>query len=185
MNNTVLTIVIPSSGKLKFENQVKFAEGNKEIFLKYPIIIISKIKDEVFKSFSSLFFVQNTSFWFARRFGLEFVKTKYVLCLDTDTVLPLRYVEQSVEILENNYRVGAIALNYEEPYKQNHLAFGTSVWKTELLKELYDWKLTGNESSLCECLYMWKKLEKHGYLLETLSSNAKHLKNPLLNIHCK
>ena len=91
--------------------------------------------------------------------------------------MPPHYIEDAICILESKPEVGAIALNYAEPYKQNHLAFGTSIWRTELLKELYDWRLTFNQQfKPCECEYMWEKLEKKGIKVETLPLEATHLK---------
>lgn len=182
MNQNDLTILIPC-----FESQ-KIVEcsinGNEEILTKYPLIIIDKEGGEAFVQFEQQgntniqYFDQNTSWWFARRFGLEFVKTKYVLNLDVDTVLPEGYVEKAIEILETRPEVGAVALNYAAPHIQSHLAFGTSVWRTEQLKELYDWRLAPDQSAnKCECEYMWGKLAKKNLKVETLPMEAVHLKS--------
>lgn len=165
-------------------------QENYEIFVKYPLIIVDKKGGEKFVqleqqgNYDIQYFAQDTSFWFARRFGLEFVKTKYVLCLDVDTVLPPFYIESAISILESNPEVGAIALDYAAPRHQNHLAFGTSIWRTEQLKELYDWKLNSNPENLpCECKYMWNKVEKKGLKIMTLQMEATHLKGQ--NTHRK
>lgn len=157
---------------------LKSIEGNKEIYSKYPMIVVSKSGGEQFKIFSPLFFQQDTSFWFARRFGLEFVKTKYVVCLDVDTILPPQYIESAIELLEKNLKIGAVALDYAPPCNQKHLAFGTSIWRTEELKKLYDWRFAFPQldTKICECLYMWGKLEKAGLKVETLPMQAIHLK---------
>lgn len=156
---------------------------NYTILVKYPIVIVDKKGGDKYISLEQQgnmdiqYFDQDSSFWFARRFGLEFVKTEYVLCLDVDTILPEGYVEQAIEILEDRPEVGAIALDYAESYKQGHLAFGTSIWRTELLKELYDWRLTADQKiNMCECRYMWNKLEKKNIKVETLPLEAIHLK---------
>lgn len=173
MNN--ITVVIPCLETIGIV--IKSIDGNSEIFSKYPIIVVNKNGGENYKLFASLFFNQYTSFWFARRFGLEFVKTKYVLNLDVDTVLPSQYIEKAIEILETHPEVGAVALSYADPYKQKHLAFGTSIWRTEQLKELYNWRLAADQKfNVCECEYMWNKLEKKGMKVETLPLEATHLK---------
>jgi GT2 family glycosyltransferase len=169
-----LTIVIPVFEKLEIVE--KFAEGNKEILSKYLTIVINKGGGESLKV-SSLF-QQNTTFWFARRFGLEFVSTKYVLCLDVDTILPPQYIEQAIEILEKSQNVGAVALYYSNT-KQDHAAFGTSIWRTHELRDLYDWRIgfPPVDMNMCECKYMWKKLEKTGKKVEVLLIQALHLKS--------
>jgi cellulose synthase/poly-beta-1,6-N-acetylglucosamine synthase-like glycosyltransferase len=161
----------------------KSIQENYEILVKYPLIIVDKKGGDKFISLEQQgnmdiqYFDQNTSFWFARRFGLEFVKTEYVLCLDVDTVLPKGYIEQAIEILESYPDVVAIALDYAPPHTQGHLAFGTSIWRTEVLKELYTWRLTqGQQFRPCECEYMWRKIENAHMHLKTLPMQAKHLK---------
>jgi cellulose synthase/poly-beta-1,6-N-acetylglucosamine synthase-like glycosyltransferase len=156
---------------------------NYAILFKYPIIVVDKKGGTKFlllnqqRNLDIQYFAQNTSFWFARRFGLEFVKTEYVLCLDVDTILPAHYIEDALRILESESDIGAIALDYAESYKQGHLAFGTSIWRTELLKELYDWRLTTDQKiNICECRYMWDKLKKKNMKIETLPLEAIHLK---------
>lgn len=176
-----LTILIPCAERTEL---VEWSiQGNEEILTKYPLVIVDREGGDTFVSFEQQgnmniqYFDQNTSFWFARRFGLEFVKTKYVLNLDVDTVLPPEYIEKAIEILETHPEVGAVALDYAYPYKQNHLAFGTSIWRTKQLKELYDWRLTSDQPfGVCECKYMWTKVEAKGMKVETLPMEAKHLK---------
>jgi hypothetical protein len=171
-----LTILIPCAEKPELVEQS--IQENEKLFSSYPIIVVNKEGGQLFNIFALFVFNQNTSWWFARRFGLEFVKTKYVLNLDVDTVLPEGYVEKAIEILETRPEVGAVALNYAKPYNQTHLAFGTSIWRTEQLKELYDWRLTVIDQSknLCECRYMWHKLDTKSLKVETLPMEAKHLK---------
>lgn len=105
----------------------------------------------------------------ARRYGIDKVDTEYTLCLDLDTILPEGYIERAIEILVNP-DVAVVAIDYER--LQGHLAFGTSVWKTDILRKLYDWKNID-----CECIHMWKRVHSSGYLIETLPIRAKHIKH--------
>jgi hypothetical protein len=151
-------------------------QKNLDVFKKYPLVIVNRRGGEPFKVFNSLFFNQQTSFWFARRFGMEFVKTKYILCLDVDTVLPPQYIESAIQILETQPEVMVVASTYATPYTQDHLAFGTSIWRTDILKELYDWRLTEKPTQFCECIYMWKKIFAIGKKVYSFEQNATHLK---------
>lgn len=177
----MITILIPCCEE---DQLVEWSiRANYEILVKYPLIIVDKNGGDKFLLLNQQgnldiqYFAQDTSFWFARRFGLEFVKTKYVLCLDVDTVLPPHYIEDALSILESRPEVVCVAIDYAHPNHQNHLAFGTSIWRTELLKELYDWRLTADQQfGICECKYMWQKVEKKKMIVETLSVEAKHLK---------
>jgi cellulose synthase/poly-beta-1,6-N-acetylglucosamine synthase-like glycosyltransferase len=163
----------------------KFIEGNHKILLKYPIIVVNKEGGEPLKTqqFNVTFFNQYSSFWFARRFGLEFVETEYVLNLDVDNILPESYVERAIILLESDEKIGAVALNYAKPLELNHLGFGTSICRTKDLKELYDWRLIPDfPQTVCECKYMWSKFEKLGKRVETFSMQAIHLMGPNRNI---
>jgi cellulose synthase/poly-beta-1,6-N-acetylglucosamine synthase-like glycosyltransferase len=162
----LLTITIPI--KEKKEILVKFIEHHRELFKKYPIRIIA--------TSDTILFVNNVEisdmkFWEARRKMIDLTSTKYILVLDSDTLLPYGYVDEALQILEKNDKVGVVALDYET--LQGHLAFGTSIWRTDLLKKYYDW----NPSGICECLYMWSKIRHFGYQIETLPMRAKHLKD--------
>ena len=110
----------------------------------------------------------------ARKLGISQVETKYTLNLDSDTILPDGYIEQALEILEKNQDVVAVAIDYEK--LQGHYAFGTSIWRTNILQELYDWRGYTREIPICECVCMWQKLRASGGVLETLPTRAKHLK---------
>ena len=161
-----LTILIPCCEKDEIVE--RSIQENYEILVKYPLVIVDKKGGDKFISLEQQgniniqYFDQDTSFWFARRFGLEFVKTKYVLNLDADTILPEGYIEEAIRILETHPEIGAVTAEYADPFNNNHhKGFGNSIWRTEQLKELYDWRLTqGQEFKPCECEYMWNKLEK-------------------------
>jgi cellulose synthase/poly-beta-1,6-N-acetylglucosamine synthase-like glycosyltransferase len=156
---------------------------NYGILSKYPIVVIDKKGGDRFVFLNQAgntdiqYFYQDSPFWSARKFGLEFVTTKYVLCLDVDTILPQHYIEDALCILESRPDVACIAINYEPPHHQSHLAFGTSIWRTDILKKLYDWYRERGKD--CECRYMWKKVESEKMKVETLPIEAKHLKNPI------
>jgi cellulose synthase/poly-beta-1,6-N-acetylglucosamine synthase-like glycosyltransferase len=108
----------------------------------------------------------------ARKIGYHFVDTPYILNLDVDTILPQGFIEESLKLLESSISLTMVAIDYKNP--QGHYAFGTSLWKTEILKELYDY--TGfKETRRCECLYMIDKLRNAGYKLETLPFRAVHI----------
>lgn len=168
-----LSIVIPCY-ELKQHTVAISILANGKLFSKYPVIVVNKGGGNLFKKFAKQFLDQDTDFWVARKFGLKYVRTKYVLCLDVDTILPDNYVEQAIDLLEKDQKIGAIALNYD-PLIQDHLAFGTSIWRTKELKKLYDWKLTSMPSEICECKYMWNKLTEVGLKVETLPMNAMHI----------
>lgn len=178
-----LTILIPCCEEDSLVE--RSMQENYEILVKYPLIIVDRKGGNKFTQFKQQgnmniqYFAQDTSFWFARRFGLEFVKTEFVLCLDVDTILPLLYVEKAICMLEKDPKIGAMALYYAPPCSQTHMAFGTSIWRTEELKKLYDWRLTNPPTDInkCECEYMWDKLAKVGLKVETVPMKAIHLKN--------
>lgn len=109
----------------------------------------------------------------ARRECIDQAGTEYTLVLDFDTRLPDGYVENAIKLLKRYLEVGAVALDYEVPHTQGHLAFGTSIWRTDLLKKIYDWD---EASGKCECLWMWERLQRTKFLLSTLPMQAVHLK---------
>jgi hypothetical protein len=170
----MLAIIISCNEKSELVS--KSIDENFSTISKYPLIVINKSGGEKFSTLHNAIVInQDTSLSFSRRFALEFVKEKYVLCLDVDTILPEDYIDKALKILESRPEVAVIAIDYEE--SQGHYAFGTSIWKTDVLKKLYDWRLNNNtDSSMCECIYMWKKVRGNNYKIETLPMRAKHLK---------
>jgi glycosyltransferase involved in cell wall biosynthesis len=136
-----------------------------------------------------LYVSRNLSLWEARKFGYEHTVTLFILNLDCDVVLPFEYVQEAILNLQND-KADAIAIQFD-PVKTGHLEFGTSIWKTPLLKKLYDYPpkpveklikvgkqewVTAFQCGFCECTYMWSKLIASGGRLETLPYRAKHLK---------
>jgi hypothetical protein len=113
-----------------------------------------------------------STFWEARKEGLDHVGTEFILNLDANKILPEGYVEQVLYLLEHTRNIGVVAIDHED--LMGHLSFGTSIWRTELLRKLYNW--TQSSSRFCECTYMWSKVKKAGFKVETLNMRARHLK---------
>jgi len=155
----------------------KFIDGNKEILQKYPVIIIDRKGGEALKQYAS--FYRKTCcptiglpLGRSRRFLIRRVQTEFTLNLDVDVLLPRNFVKESLQKFEEP-KVAVVALDYEDP--QGHLAFGPSIWRTEILQKLYDWELL--KTKKCECIYMWGKVRRAKYRIETLGMRAKHLKS--------
>jgi len=172
MNN--LTIVIPV---LEDPKVIKdFIIGNEKILTENRVIVVNRKGGEELKPFSTKWISRESTFWDARREGLDLVETEYTLCLDSDTILPEGYIEEALTILQLRRFVAVVAIDYED--LQGHLAFGTSIWRTVILKDLYDWsKNKDNSPKGCECVHMWSKVRRSKFKVETLSNiRAKHLK---------
>lgn len=172
-----LTIVIPC-----FESEAmvhRCVIANLDVLQRYRVIILNKTGGERFRDFIwPMLFNMGASFWFSRRFGYEFVRTEYILNLDVDTILPDGYVEKAIQIMDSDLSIGAVALDYAAPFMQSHLAFGTSIWRTVELRALYDWRMTSGQSEdLCECRYMFKKVEAMGKRVVSIDGmSAVHMK---------
>lgn len=163
-----LTIVIPVKESPEKVNE--FILANMNILSKYLVIVIDSGGGEEFKDYS-LYINKEISMSQARKIGYSLVDTKYTLNLDVDTVLPEHFIEDALMIIECDSKVAVLALDYENC--QGHYAFGTSLWKTDILKKLYDY-IEGN--TLCECVYMWRKVLQNKNKIETLPYRAIHLK---------
>jgi hypothetical protein len=169
MYRDLVTIIIPV--KEKPEIVSKFILGNLDILSKCTVIVIDSGGGKELKGYASIYLIKNVSMTEARKIGYHFVDTPYILNLDSDTILPENFIEYSLRLLEDK-NVAMVAIDYKEP--QGHYAFGTSLWKTEILKEFYDY--TGfKETRQCECLYIIDKLRNAGYKLETLPFRAVHI----------
>lgn len=165
--DSMISIVIPIK---EFKLLNKFLGLNQYIFEKYEVIVIDSRGGEILKPMS-IYLTPKIPLWEARKLGYSLVKTPYILNLDANIVLPKSYLERALRILESDPKIGVVALDYE--ILQGHLGFGTSLWRTELLKELYDWN---PEEGHCECVYMWAKIRKKGYKIETINARAIRLK---------
>jgi hypothetical protein len=135
---------------------------------------------------------RNVPLWEARKLGYTYVVTPYVLNLDCDVVPPIQYVQDALDLLEKG--ICAVSIHFEPVYT-GHLEFGVSMWKTGVLRSLYDYPpkpveklikvgkqewVTAFQCGFCECSYMWSRLINSGGRLETLPYRAKHLKQKLI-----
>jgi hypothetical protein len=181
-----VTVVTP----VKDPPDVKaFIKGNFTLFCQFPLVVIDSGGGEELKQYSLIYKKADLPMHSARKLGYGDVHTPYTLNLDADTVLPSNFILDALDLLESG-SAAVVALDYE--LLQGHYAFGASLWRSHLLKELYDYsselamsntleKIGPNiyarlNNGWCECSYMWKKLLDRGHRLETLHQRAKHLR---------
>lgn len=188
----MLTIVIPVKNP-KFLDE--FVEQNRKILEKYPVVVIDAGGGERLIRIADVYVRINvpSSLWDARKLGYEAVDTPFVLNLDSDVVLPTAYIPTALKILQTE-KVGAVTMFFKDWITRHIgvLSYGVSIWRTELLKKLYDYNPASLSKTViklspshfvhvgfpyCECLYMWEKLLKSGYELETVCMRAKHLRD--------
>lgn len=182
-----LSIVIPVKNP---PNIKEFIKKNKLFFKKYKLIVIDSGGGEELKKYADKYLFRNISLTEARKLGYSKVKTKYTMNLDVDVIIPEGYIEHAIEILKED--ADAISIFYEDVGHCNGaLEFGCSIWKTNVVRELYDFsfKLVSNgkiykvgpniystlNNGWCECMYMWRKLKENGYTLTTCNFRAEHL----------
>lgn len=169
----MLAIVIPVKNQQWLD---EFIEGNKEILEKYPVIVVDSGGGEKLEKFAKIYIKQDVSFWEARQMGYRHVSERYILNLDSDVVITKSYIMSALAILEAFENVGAVSVFYDKINRNRGvLEYGCSIWRTELLRELYDY--VPKVGRICECVYMWNKLQNAGYLIETLCFRAKHLRD--------
>jgi hypothetical protein len=166
-----------------------FIKGNLSILCVTRKVVVDSGGGESLGQLPNILWLQRqVPMWKARRLGYEEVETPFTLNLDVDTVLPNGYVQESLNILRKNL-CEAVAIDYDPP--QGHYAFGTSIWRTDLLKKLYDYPpkaveklikvgeqewITAFQNGFCECTYMWARLIRSGGKLESLGYRAIHIK---------
>ena len=168
---SLISIVIPSKESRKIVGE--FIGGNLEILEKYPLIVIDTEGGEGMLRFPYKNYLHiNVSMAKARSIGYAYVNTPYTLNLDIDTILPDQFIEDALNILAFCKEVAVVALDYDK--LQGHLAFGTSLWRSDVLKKLYDFHIV--KTNICECAYMWSKVVHAGMAIETLPYRAIHLK---------
>lgn len=163
----VLTMVIPVKNPLDINS---FINGNKSCLEKYRVVVIDSGGGESLERYADIYVVEEVSMTMARKLGYIFAGTPYILNLDVDDILPNGYIENALFILRDE-NVVVVAIDYEECL--GHYGFGTSLWKANILKKLYDYR-EGN--ILCECVYMWRKVLQSGHKMESLPYRAKHLR---------
>jgi hypothetical protein len=129
----------------------------------------------------------------ARRKTIDEATMPLSLILDADTLLPSQFLPRGIKKLAEGFV--ACTLLYS-PNTQGHPPFGASLWRTDKLKQLYDYQAyvrnyepiyartedkKGNDSYkitnplLCECLYMYAKLGPNELHVFT-NLTAQHLK---------
>lgn len=102
----------------------------------------------------------------ARKVLVKRAESPYVLNLDADTLVPIEFPGEALNLFKRHPGMGAVALNYR-PRPQTHPDFSCSVMPTLLMRRTYSWP--GHEKSEdCECLFMWKKLTLEGWIVATL-----------------
>jgi hypothetical protein len=167
----------------------RFIRENFKVLNASRKVVVDSGGGEQLKTLPNMLWIQRqVSMWEARKIGYGEVKTPFTLNLDVDTVLPDGYVPDALNLLRENL-CDAIAIDYEP--SQGHYAFGTSIWRTDLLKRLYDYPpravenlikvgeqewVTAFQNGFCECTYMWARLIRSGGKLETSGYKATHLK---------
>lgn len=169
----MLTIVIPIKNQ-PYLNE--FIAGNKEILEKHPVVVIDSGGGEKLKGIAHIYLKKNVSLWEARRIAYRCVSEPYTLNLDSDVVVPTLYIVSALRIMEMHKNVGAVSIFYNKINRNRGvLEYGCSIWRSKLLKELYDY--VPKVGRICECVYMWNKLQRAGYLIETLCMRARHLRD--------
>jgi hypothetical protein len=166
--NMSMVIAVPV-----FENPeivTQFIKLNYELLTSYPLIVINKLGGEQLKELAIEYIESDCSFPEARKLSYNMCRTKYILNLDVDTVLPKGYVEDAIKLLESNPKIYAVSIDYEYP-SNGHMAFGANIVRTEIIRQAYDWVKDGD--IYCECLRMWAKFTGH---VATLPYVAIHLK---------
>jgi glycosyltransferase involved in cell wall biosynthesis len=180
-----LAIVIPVKDPPDID---RFIEVNKRFFAKYYVIVIDSGGGEKLEQYADHYVKRNLSLWEARKLGYSYVATEFILNLDVDVEIPSLYPELTDFMRENE--IDAMSIFYEDVnHCQGALEFGISLWRTSVLRSLYDFSSetaispiqkvgTMHYASLnngwCECTYMWRKLKLSGRKLETVSVRAVH-----------
>lgn len=189
-----LTIVIPIKNP---PNLGLFINENRNLLVSEACKIIidsgggSRFKDARKLGFFPLLYEErNISLWEARKYGYNHAVTPFTLNLDCDVVPPIAYIQETLALLRED-KADAVSIHFD-PIHTGHLEFGVSIWKTDIVRKLYDYPpkpveklikvgeqewVTAFQCGFCECSYMWSRLLSSGGRLETLPHyRAKHLK---------
>ncbi|MEM3828474.1 MAG: hypothetical protein QXP36_04585 [Conexivisphaerales archaeon] len=180
-----LTVVIPVKNPPDLERFIK--ENFQVLITSWKVVVDSGGGEELSKLPKSLWIQRKVLMWESRKIGYEEVKTPFTLNLDVDTILPDDYVEDVFALLPED-SCDAVALDYQ--HLQGHYAFGTSIWRTDLLKKHYDYPPKAAEklikvgkrewviafqNGFYECTYMWARLIRSKLKLESLEYRALHI----------
>ena len=185
----MLTIVTPVKS-VNLSTLTAFIEANVKVLKEHPFVTIDSGGGDTLQSIATTYLRKNVPFWIARKLGYEHVQTEHILNLDADVVIPKGYIKEAIEILK---KADAVSIFYEDvAHCQGALEFGVSIWKTEVLRKLYDFSMdkvmdgkivkvgamaySTLNHGWCECTYMFRKLKMAGGRLETLPMRAIHLK---------
>jgi hypothetical protein len=175
MSKSNLAIVLPV--KERDEKIVRtFIERHKDLLTGSFLIVIDSGGGKVLKEYASVYVEMDLPLWRARAWGICLIPFEYdfTLNLDVDTLLPDQYVQMALSRLTRESGLGVVSLDYET--LQGHLSFGCSLFRTDLLKKLYDWTPSFlSFSQKCECTYMWGKVRRNGFRVETFNMRAVHL----------
>ena len=169
MYRNLITIVIPVKEKESIVGE--FLLKNMELLTQCKVVVINREGGKELEAFADFYTTMPLRMTDARKHGYNRVTTPFILNLDVDNILPKGYIDEALLLLQNQEDVAVVAIDYEKCL--GHLGFGTSLWRTEVLKAFYDYR-EGNV--LCECSYMWRKVHQAKLKIETLPYRAGHLK---------
>jgi glycosyltransferase involved in cell wall biosynthesis len=166
-----LTIIIVVKNPLWLD---EFIKGNKKYLTTIPVIVIDSGGGEKLKEYCKHYIQKDVSLWEARKIGYEFADTEFIMNLDGDVIIPDGYIDEALFQLGRCNKIGAVSIFYDKiNSNRGVLEYGCSIWRRQLAKQLYDYN---GSNGICECLYMWDKLQRAGWLIETTYMRAKHLR---------
>ena len=188
----MLTIITPI--KCRHETILnEFLKANIPIFKSNHFIVIDSGGGEIFNKIADLYIAGKMTLWQARKFGYALVHTKYVMNLDCDVVVPDGYIKKALTMLEADEKLVAVSIFYDDvTHNGGILEYGISIWRTDFLRENYDYdpaqiksevvKISDDNYILagypyCECMHMWRKVKQKGMKIETLPIRALHLRS--------
>ena len=123
--------------------------------------------------------VSNGDFAAARNQVKQYARSKYVLMLDNDMVLPEGALERMIKFLDKHKDFGAVALSKRhtpnpalgEVEVAVHIDAGGTLWRNELYQ-----KITYQFRGSCECMASCEDLRAMGYEIGMLTgTHAKHI----------
>jgi hypothetical protein len=187
----MLTIITPIKIRAPRRKVLsEFLKANIPVFKEHHFIVIDSGGGEDFRTLADLYIAGEMTLWQARKFGYALVHTKYIMNLDCDVIVPRGYIEKALEMMEANEKIAAVSIFYNDvTHNGGILEYGVSIWRTEVVKELYDYdpqqishetikigdKYITAGYPYCECMHMWRKVLEKGMKIETLPIRALHL----------